>query len=357
MTDKKIEELRKEIDKIDSETLVLLNKRADLAIQIGKIKKATNSHVHFPARERELIERLSSQNKGPLNEEMIGAIYREVISAVRSLENDLKISYLGPPGTFTHMAAISEFGSSSTFVPAGSIDDILADTERGRAEYGVVPVENSTEGMVTRTLDLLVDTDLKIYGERFMPIHLYLLSKSNNLKEIKKVYSHYQPLAQAIGWLNTNMKGIPLEETPSTIYAAEKASTEVGAAAISSKYAASIHGLNILGEKIEDVSGNTTRFLILGNREREVTGNDKTSLILSTKNEPGALHRILELFAKESIDLTKIESRPMKKKVWEYLFFIDLKGHKDDPLIKKVLDRLAKEVTFLKISGSYPVSR
>ncbi len=350
----KIDELRKRIDEIDEKLLELLNKRAEFAILIGKEKSKTKSNFHVPDREREIVNRLSRINRGPFQNDSLKSVYREILSATLSLERPLTIAYLGPQATFTHLAAMNQFGSSAVYVPTDRLDTIFSEVETGRADYGVVPIENSMEGVVTHTLDLFVDSSVNICGEIFLEIHHFLMSRGKDIKGIKKIYSHPQPIAQCRSWLERNLPNIPHYEVSSTARAAEMSAKEKGAAAIASEAAAGLYRLNILARKIEDNKNNYTRFLIIGKTKRAKSGSDKTSILVSIKDKVGALYYILEPFTKEKINLTKIESRPLRKRAWEYVFYIDFEGHIEDKNVVRTIEKLKKDVLFLKILGSYP---
>lgn len=345
---------RKEIDEIDSEILRLLNRRAEVVIEIGKVKKNENADFHSPERERQILDRLEKLNPGPFPNNALKAVYREILSASLSLEHPLKVAYFGPRATFTHLAAMQQFGSSAQYIPVGSIKDVFDTVERGHADYGVVPVENSTEGVVSYTLDMFIDSDLKVAAEIMTEISHNLLSLTGKMEDIKRVYSHPQATAQCRGWLEKNLPGINIVEASSTANAAELASRDQKAGAIASELAAKLYGLKIIQKRIEDVINNYTRFLVIAKKYPSKTGNDKTSIMFSIKDRPGALYFMLEPFAKNKINLTKIESRPSRKKAWEYIFFIDLEGHIEDRKVKKTLEIVKKESLSLKVLGSYP---
>lgn len=349
-----ISKLRKKVDRIDGKILGLLNERAKLGLSIGRAKSKKGVSVYVPDREKEIYRRLSSINKGPLSGESLKAIYREIMSGSLSLEKPLKITYLGPPFTFTHLAALKKFGSSVEYVACNSITDIFVEVERNRADYGVVPIENSIEGAVNHTLDMLIDSPLKICSEISLEVSHNLLSKSSNLKRIKKTYSNPQVFGQCRLWLESNMPGVELREVSSTTKAANIASNERSAAAIGSLMAARKYGLKVLAKSIEDVPHNITRFLVVGKTLARPTKDDKTSIMFSVKDKVGALHDTLAPFKKNRINLTKIESRPSKRRHWEYYFFVDLEGHYDNKRVKKSLSELKNECLHLKILGSYP---
>ena len=349
-----VDDLRKKIDQVDEKIVELLSRRASLAQEIGRTKSQGNEDVFVPSREKEIFRRLSKLNRGPLLEQSVHSIYREILSASRSVEAPLKISYLGPEATFTHLAARERFGSSTTFIPAASIAEVFQEVGQRRANYGVVPIENSTEGAVTHTLDLLVEAEVKICAEAYLDIHLYLLSRSGKPSDIRKIVSHPQALAQCRGWLTRHLPKVPVEEVSSTAHAAELAATDPNLAAVAGRLAQELYGLESVEENIEDNANNITRFLVIGNRTTQPSGDDKTSLVFSVKDEVGVLHRMLDPFAKNRINLTKIESRPLKNKPWEYLFFLDLRGHAQEPRVRRAIRKLEKSCLFIKILGSYP---
>jgi chorismate mutase / prephenate dehydratase len=292
-------------------------------------------------------------NKGPLTNENLNAIYREIMSASLSLEHELKIAYLGPRATFTHQAAQARFGGSVDYLAAGTISDVFAMVENRQADYGVVPVENSSEGAVTHTVDQFYGTPLKICAEIFFPISHNLLAKTG-LKEIRRVYSKLEALSQCRRWLNENLPGVVQIPVESTAHAAELAAAERDGAAVASTLAAQLYQLNIVAENIQDLSGNITRFIVLGKEFGGPSGRDKTSILFSVKHKAGALYDSLRVFYERGINMTKIESRPNKAKVWEYNFFVDFEGHAQDPAVQQVMDELSEHCTLLKVLGSYP---
>ncbi|MGA2193535.1 MAG: prephenate dehydratase [Nitrospirota bacterium] len=352
----KIEELRKVIDEIDDQILDLLNRRSNLVIEIGRIKKEQKAELHVPNREKEIVDRLSAKNKGPFPNESLIAVLREVFSASLSLEQPIKIAYLGPRSTFTHQACIQRFGYSPQYVPVNSIKEVFAEVERGLAEYGVVPVENSIEGAVSYTLDMFMESNLKIAAEIMLEISENLMNKTGRMDDVKKVYSHPQPIAQCRGWLESNLKGVPVQEVSSTARAAEMAAEDTSAAAIASRLAADVYGLRIIKERIEDNINNFTRFLVISRTSPARTGHDKTSILFSVKDKAGALYEMLQPFADSGISLTKIESRPSRKKAWEYHFFVDMEGHFEDENVKTAIEELRKHCLFLKVLGAYPAA-
>ncbi len=352
-----IQSCRAGIDRVDDEILKLLNERSQFVIQIGRLKKQQDAaaHLHTQGRESALVERLMKSNPGPFPSEALRPVYREIMSASLSLEGTQTIAYLGPPATYTHLAAMRKFGESADYIPVNSIKDVFDDVERGRMRFGVVPIENSTEGVVNHTLDLFVDSPLLIYGEVMLEISHHFLSKAKNMEEIKTVYSHPHAIAQCRNWLETHLPGVNLAEEPSTARAAERCVNDSTAGAIASELAAQLYGLTILRSRIEDNVQNFTRFLVLSLRGAERTGRDKTSIIVSAKDRVGALYDMIRPFSSHGINMTKIESRPTRRKVWEYLFFMDLEGHQEDERVKKTLEEVRSRCMFLKVLGSYPI--
>ncbi len=352
-----IEDARKEIDRLDDEILRLLNERSHQVITIGKAKRKADpqGNLHTAGREAFIVERLVRQNPGPFPNAAIRPVYREIMSASLSLEGMQTVAYLGPPATFTHLAALVKFGESAQYVPVSGLKEVFDEVERERAFYGVVPIENSTEGVVNYTLDLFVDSNLMIYGEVMQEVAHHLMSKSERIEDVEKIYSHSHALAQCRNWLNTNMAGVPVVEASSTSRAAERCQDEPRAAAIASELAAHMFGLHVLKSRIEDNINNCTRFLVLCKHGAEPTGKDKTSVMLSVKDKAGALYDLLRPFASNGINLTKIESRPSRRKAWEYIFFVDIEGHLQEDRVRRTLEELKARCLFLKILGSYPV--
>jgi len=348
-----LEELRVKIDRIDTELIRLLNERADVVHEVGVVKKRDGLEIYAPEREEKLLKSLVAKSEGRLPENSIRAIYREIMSAALALEDDLKIAYLGPPGTWTHQAAIGKFGHSVGFLPQASFADVFDQVSRKLVDYGVVPIENSTEGAVTHTLDLFADSPLKIYGQVMMPIQNNLMAKCPR-EEITQIYSHPQILAQCRGWLGKNFPKIQPVEKSSSAVAAEIAANEEGAAVLGGALLAEMYGLTLLEESIQDIATNTTRFLVISHKTCPPTGDDRTSVMFSVKDEPGSLHRALEPFEKFAINMSKIESRPSKRRAWEYFFFVDVAGHCEDQELKDVIDQLSKHCSFVKVLGSYP---
>lgn len=349
-----LDEWRTRINEIDRQLLRLLNQRAALAVEIGQAKRDSGASVHVPEREQEILEELLRLNEGPLPAEALRAIWGEILSASRSLQRPFRVAHLGPLATFTHLAALRHFGESAEFIPVRGIAEVFAEVERGRADVGVVPIENSTEGVVNHTLDGLIDSELLISGEIQLEIHHYLLSRARELAEVKQVFSHPQALAQCREWLDRNLPHAEAIEVPSTATATERAVEDEYSAAIAGELAGRRYDLPVLRERIEDYAQNVTRFLVIGRRAVSPTGRDKTSILMSIRDEVGALYRILEPFAAARCNLTKIESRPTRRRPWEYVFFVDFEGHQADPVIQGVLAAVRERCLFLKVLGSYP---
>ncbi|MDE3208521.1 MAG: prephenate dehydratase [Pseudomonadota bacterium] len=353
MTDE-LKHYRDRIDAIDDEILELLNERARHAQDIGHLKNGQG--IYRPDREAQVIRRIREKNKGPLSDNVIGNLFREIMSACLALEKPLDIAFLGPLGTWSHAAAIKHFGQFARLCPTASIDEVFHKVEAGHADYGLVPVENSTEGAVGRTLDLLLETPLAICGEVALPIHHCLLSKETSLQAVQTVYSHAQSLGQCHEWLGLHLAGAERLSVVSNAEAARRASQEQGVAAIASKVAGELYGLNLLVENIEDELQNTTRFLVLGRHAAAPTGVDRTSLVLAAANRPGAMFDMLAPFAAHSVSLTKLESRPSRVALWEYVFYLDVEGHVDDEPVKLAIKEVTQRASYVKVLGSYPVA-
>lgn len=350
----KMQYLREKIEALDDEILRLLNQRAEIVLEIGQVKSKSNLNFYDPKREKEIVHRLTSQNSGPFPQQAISSVFHEIISACRSLEVILNVVYLGPAATNTHLACLGHFGSSAQTSLRESIPDVFEALEREEANYGVVPIENSTEGSVNRTLDMFIESDVKICGEIMMRISHGLLSLDGRPEDIRKIYSHSQALGQCKKWLRKNYPSVSLIETVSTAKAAQMAAQDPRAGAIASSLAARLYGLKVVKSQIEDYFHNYTRFLVLGRQSAERTGKDKTSILFSISHAPGTLYQVLKHFSERGLNLTKIESRPVRDRAWEYVFFIDFEGHVRDDSIKELLVELEKNALFLKFLGSYP---
>ncbi len=345
---------RDQIDVIDEQLLKLANQRAVHAREIGNLKNG--GPIYRPEREAQVLRRLISNNTGPLSAEAVTAIFRAVMSNCRALEKELSVAFLGPLGTFSEEAANKQFGGLSSPLQCSSIDEVFRMVESGRADYGVVPVENSTEGAVGRTLDLLVATSLQICGEVALPVHHNLLSQAAEKSQIRKLYSHAQSLSQCHEWLNQNLPDVDRQAVASNAEAAKLAAQEPGAAAVASSRAAELFGLNLIAENIEDDPKNTTRFLVLAAHDVAPSGKDKTSLVIAAKNVPGAILALLEPLAQHKVSMSKLESRPSRVGMWEYLFFVDIEGHHQDANVTSALAELHQRASMLKVLGSYPVA-
>lgn len=348
--------LRDRIDTLDRELLELLNRRASLAQQVGEIKKQEGSVAFRPEREAQVIDGLKARNTGPLKTESVAPIWREIMSACRALETPSRVAYLGPAGTFSELAALGFFGSSIVHVPCASIDEVFRITSAGAADFGVVPVENSTEGAIGRTLDLLLSTPARICGEVMLPIRQCLMSRSSRLDGIRKVYSHAQSFSQCQQWLARNLPRTLRVAVISNAEAARLAARERGAAAIGPRTAAALYGLKLLARNIEDEGKNTTRFLVIAEHDAAPSGHDKTSLVMSARNVPGAMHELLTPLAVNQVSMTRLESRPSRTGLWEYVFYVDIEGHQQDPNVARAFAELKQKASLLKILGSYPAA-
>lgn len=343
--------LRERIDALDERILGLINERGRLAQEVGHLKDGI---IYKPERESQVVSRLQALNPGPLTPDSVAAIFKEIMSACRSLEQQLSIAYLGPEGTFSEAAAVKHFGHAVRGLPCDCIDEVFRSVERGEAHYGVVPVENSTEGAVSRTLDLMLETRLNICGEVLLRVRQQLMRKLSTLAGIQVVYSHAQSLAQCHTWLAKHLPGVETVPVSSNAEAARLAAEDPHAAAIGSALAAERYDLHIVARDVEDDAHNTTRFLVMGRESVTASGRDKTSLVLSVHNRPGALLEILAPLAERNISLTKLESRPARNGAWEYVFYLDLAGHRDSPHIQAALADLESRCAFLKVLGAYP---
>jgi chorismate mutase / prephenate dehydratase len=353
---KTLQTLRGKIDHIDHQLLALITERAKVALEVGRFKQERHLEPYAADREKLVQKRLQKLNRGPLSTTNIHTIFREIMSACLALEKPLRVSYLGPEATFSHQAALRQFGHAAEFVQIPTIEGIFREVESRQSDFGVVPIENSTEGSVYRTLDLFMETPLKIVAEIALEVSLYLMSTASSVQKIRKIYSHPHALAECSRWLANNLPDVPVEALSSTAVAAKKAAEDPHAAAIASKIAASIYRLHILKEKIEDHPNNHTRFWVIGHQSPQKSGHDKTSIMFSVKDEVGALYKALYPFYRNDVNITKIESRPVKERPWEYVFFVDLEGHTTTRALKKSLNEMDDMGLTLKILGTYPQS-
>ena len=357
MSEEKLNQLRNKIDQLDQELLEIISARALCASQVGKLKRemdSENAQYYRPEREANVLRRIAEHNQGPLADEEMARLFREVMSACLALERTLNIAYLGPEGTYTEEAALKHFGNSVCTTAQTSIDEVFREVESGAAQYGVVPIENSTEGVITHTLDNFMRLSLRIVGEVELRIHHHLMSMQKSMADLKTVYSHEQSLAQCRNWLNSNLVNRDRVSVGSNAQAAILACEQSDTAAIASRAAASRYGLNILASNIEDMSENSTRFLIVGKGSVGPSGADKTTLLVSAANESGSLCKLLQPFANHGVSLTRIESRPSHNANWEYVFFLDLDGHIEDPSLVKAVKELQTVATMVNVLGSYP---
>ena len=354
---KKLLEIRECIDSIDDQMLELLSKRAECAERVAETKRqAGEKELWFyrPEREAQILNRICKNNKGPLTNERITAIYREVISSCLALEQNIKVAFLGPEGTFSQEASSKHFGHAVETVPMGSIGQVFKEVENGSVDYGVVPIENSTEGVISYTLDVFMHSPLRISGEIKLRIHQNLMTLHRDWKKVKRVYSHQQSLAQCRKWLDKNLPNVEQIPVSSNTEAARRAKEDPDAAAIAGALAGDIYDLTIVEKNIEDSKENTTRFLVIGKQDVPPSGVDKTTLMISAKNRPGALYHLLAPLAENGLDMTRIESRPSQNANWEYYFFMDIDGHVDDENVTKALNELAVESELIRVLGSYP---
>jgi len=351
---KELAKLRARIDALDLRLLGALNERARLAAAVGKLKQGNK--VYRPEREAQVLRRILEKNAGPLGKEALARVYAEIISACRALEQPLAVSYLGPAGTFSEMAVRKVFGSGVRAQPCASIDEVFRQAETGAVDYGVVPVENSSEGAIGRTHDLLLSTPLRICAETVLRVRQNLMSKSDSLKKIVRVYSHAQSLAQCNQWLSRKLPDAERIPVASNSEAARLAAEEAGAAAIAGDIAVQRHGLKLVARNIEDDPNNTTRFLVLGEHDAAPSGKDLTSIVMSAPNRPGAVHALLTPIARHGVSMSRLESRPARTGRWEYMFYVDVQGHRQDPKVAKALAELEQLAPFLKILGSYPAA-
>ncbi|HQA24815.1 MAG TPA: prephenate dehydratase [Candidatus Competibacteraceae bacterium] len=351
-----LQALREQIDTLDRQIQALISARARCAQQVGALKQAAGATGNFyrPEREAQVLRRVIETNQGPLSSEEMARLFREIMSACLALEEPLRIAFLGPEGTFTQAAALKHFGQSIHSIPLRAIDEVFREVEAGSADYGIVPVENSTEGVVNHTLDMFLQSPLRICGEVQMRINHHLITHAAALQDIRRIYSHRQSLAQCREWLDANLPRVEQIELSSNAEAALQVRDELDAAAIAGQCAADIYGLPTLVRNIEDEPNNTTRFLIIGTQPIAPSGDDKTALLVSSLNQPGSLFRLLEPLAHNNVSLNRIESRPSRRGMWDYVFFIDLDGHAQDPAVAKALSELREQASLFRVLGSYP---
>ena len=357
MTDRQqLSEVRARIDEVDRQVLALVSERGCLAQDVARIKREHGEQGDFyrPEREQEVLRRIQSLNEGPLSDEVVARLFREIMSACLALQQPLKVGFLGPEGTFTQAAAFKQFGHDVQLQPLATIDSIFREVEAGDMNYGVVPVENSTEGVVNHTLDCFLTSPLQVVGEVELRIQQNLASRESDLAAVQRVYSHQQGLAQCRAWLDQHLPGIERVTVDSTAEAARIAATEAGSAAVAGDAAITLYQLTTLAEGIEDIHGNTTRFLVIGRQSPPPTGDDKTSLVVSRADRPGGLVNLLQPLARHDINMTRLDARPSRQGVWEYAFFIDLLGHADDEHVRAALAEMSEEASLFRVLGSYP---
>jgi chorismate mutase/prephenate dehydratase len=352
-----LETLRARMDEINLKILRLISARASVATEIGRLKHYEGGEVYQPVRERAIIEKMIAENQGPLTDEQVKRIYVEIISACRALEHEPRVAFLGPEHTYSHEAARMRFGSSVAMMPLESFAAVFQAIDNGRADFGVVPVENSTEGSINLTLDLLIDTALVIIGEVLLPVRPSILSLSGKRDDVTKIVAHQQLLAQCRGYLSAHFPKTDIEQVASNALAAQQAAADASLAAIASAAAGEAYGLRPIATNVQDLATNITRFLVMGTRPVERSGKDKTTLLFAVADRVGTLNQALNLFARNAINISKIESRPLRARPWEYLFFVDLSGHREDPKLARALKALERKALFLKVLGSYPEGR
>ena len=353
-----LEGLRARIDQLDREILEKLNERAGCALEVAEVKLGESGGeapiFYRPEREAQVLRRMAELNPGPLSGEKVAQVYRQIMSACLALEEPLKVAYLGPEGTFTQQATLKQFGDSVIGIPLVTVDDVFREVTSESCDYGVVPVENSTEGVINHTLDNFLSSSLQICGEVELRVHHHLMIAPEAAGDIKRIYSHQQTLGQCRRWLDGHYPKVPRLTESSNAEAARRAAEEKDAAAIAGEIAAGIYGLEIISRQIEDESDNTTRFIVVGREKIGPSGNDKTSIVVSTHNQPGALYKLLEPFHRHGVSLTSIETRPSRTGMWSYVFFIDFEGHHEDELIRRVLDQIDRDALEVRLLGSYP---
>lgn len=352
-TEEKIQTLRQKIELVDRQILSLLNERAETVMEVGNVKSEGKTESYDPQQEKEIVESLVLQNNGPFPKQAVAPVFREIISACRPLETEITVAYLGPPATHTHLACFEYFGSSVQTQPKESIQEVFEAVEKGKTSYGIVPIENSTEGSVNQTLDRLIESEAVICSEVMIRISHDLLSQSGRTEDIREITSHPSAQEQCRKWLRKNLPDVEVADAASTAKAAQMATKNPKTAAIASSLAGHLYGLKVVESRIEDYLNNYTRFLVIGLQASPRTGRDKTSILFSISHAPGSLYRALKPFSEKGINLTKIESRPVKHRPWEYVFFLDFEGHATDALIREVMAELKQNALFLKLLGSY----
>jgi chorismate mutase/prephenate dehydratase len=352
--DDKLRSIRAHIDQIDQKLQDLISERARCALEVARLKQDAGDREYYrPEREAQVLQTVLGRNQGPLDDEVVARLFREIMSACLALQRPIAVAYLGPEGTYTQAAVLKHFGQAITSCPLTAIDEVFREVEAGAVDYGVVPIENSSEGAVDHTLDMFMNSPLKICSEVELRVHHNLLGKAA-LTAVTRVYAHQMALAQCREWLNEHLSGVECSAVSSNAEAARLAQHEPGSAAIAGANAAAIYGLDILAANIEDKPDNTTRFLVIGRKIPAPSGRDKTSLLASTTNRPGALYRLLKPLAENGISMTRIESRPSRREMWEYVFFIDIEGHVQDQKVADVIALLEGEAAMIKVLGSYP---
>lgn len=355
-TESKLKELRNKIDSLDSSIIQMIQDRAKVGSEIGEIKRSSGDPVYRPDREREVYRKVKERNPGPLPDSVMVAIYREIMSGTIALEKSVQVGFLGPLGSFSYEAVRKKFGSIVESHPFPTITDVFKEVESGKMDYGLVPVENSTEGSVGTTLDSLISSDIKVYSELYMQISFHLLGYERDLSKVKRIYGIRIGNEQCRNWIHTNLPNVEIIETSSTAQAAKIVSEQKDGVAIASKSAGELYGLDVLHSSIEDLSGNTTRFFVIGKDVCPPSGKDKTSIVFSISDKPGSLIEVLKNFEEYGLNLSKLESRPSRRNLWDYNFFTDFSGHSSEPKIQELLSKLKKICLHLKILGSYPAS-
>jgi len=356
MTDNKLKPLREQIDSIDAQILDLLNRRARIAQEVGHVKAETNAPVFRPEREAQVLRSVAEKNPGPLASDDLQTIFREIMSSCRALERRVAVAYLGPVGTYSEQAVYQQFGHAVEGLPSLSIDDVFRAVEAGTADFGVVPIENSTEGAINRTLDLLLQTPLEISGEVSIPIHHSLMTKSGSMEGVTRICAHSQALAQCQGWLTQHYPDIPRQAVASNGEAARMASEDSTIAAVAGEIAGQTYALAVVQSHVQDDPHNRTRFVVIGNLKPEASGKDRTSLVLAVPNKAGAVHSMLAPLARHGVSMTRFESRPARMGTWEYYFYVDIEGHARAEKVASALEELKLHAAFFKVLGSYPVN-